>query len=273
MRFTWDHNVPLRWFEVFVNTIEGLLGYCHFDWDGLLANTPTTSTSPFFRSRMTIRPLHDELRVKYTISALYKTGFAMATTQRSKLYAGIVVNNRPIGFILYELKPPRLEDGAFNGTDLLSGNDNAIQTLSTTLSKKSSSTSSALSARRSGTAKLPRDHRFEVYYEFEGTPVPQAAIFAAFVEAIATAAQHDDDLPGGELFARSPDHVGSVVMRRDARIATFTWGDVKNALDVLWRQIIINYANPEEAAWEDMAFLISYNGGAIGEGFVGRNRL
>lgn len=261
--------MPLRWFEVFVNTIEGLLGFCHFDWDGLLVDAPTTSTSPFFRSRMTIRPLHDDLGVKYVISALYETGFAMATTtQRSKLYAGLVVNNRPIGFILYELNPPQLEDGAFNGTDLLSGNDNATQTLSTTLSKNSSSTSSALSARRSGTAKLPQDPRFEVYYEFQGKPIPQAAVFAAFVEAIATAAQHEDDLIGGELFARSPDHVGSLVMRRDARTATFTWDDVKNALDVLWRQIIIDYTNPGKAAWQDMLFLIYYKGRVIGDGAI-----
>ncbi len=269
MRFTWDHNVPLQWFEVFVNTIDGLLGFSRFDWDSLLVNAPTIITSPDFWSRMTIRPLQNELRVKHVISALYETGFAMATSQRSKLYAGLVVNNRPIGFILYESTPPQLEGGASNGTDLLSGNDNAIQTLSTTLSKNSSSTSSALSARRSGTAKLPEDPRFEVYYEFQGRPIPQAAVFAAFVEAIATAAQHDDDLIGGELYAQSPDHEGSLIMRRDPSTATFTWGDVKNALGVLWRQVIINYDNPATAQWEDTLFLIYYKGRVIGDGSIG----
>ena len=209
------------------------------------------------------------LQLKYAVSAVYEIGLTMATTAaKDKLHAEIIFKNRPIGFIQYDFKPPQLEDGAFNGTDLLGGKNNAIQTLSTIPSAPPSSTSSTLSARRSGTAKNPQDPRFEIYYEFLGKPVNKSALFAAFVEAIAAAARHDDNLPGGELYARSPDLRVSIFMRRGARTATFTWGDVKNALAILWRQIIVNYATPHGAAWEDVMFLISYKGRAIGEGFI-----
>lgn len=245
-----------------------MLTVSQIPWNTFLEENPGQSTSPDFRSRVRIQRLRDTLQAKHVISALYEVGLEMgATLAKDQLYAGIVLNNRPIGFLRYEIKPPGLEDGAVNGTDLPGSND-ATKNLSTTLTEPSLSVSSALSARRSGTATNPADPRFRIEYEFDGIVANNAAVFSAFVDAIATAAQYDNDLPGGEVAAWSSDRSVSIVMRRDKDTVTFTWGDVKSALTVLWRQIIIGYRSTRSPAWEDVTFLIFYDGRTIGEGFI-----
>ena len=267
MRLTWDHSKPLAWFEVFVNTIKAMPKTTRLPWNGLFSGTLEDVTALDFDSLIQIRRIRENLQVKHAVSALYETGLAMAATSaKDHLFAGIVVNDRPIGFLLYGIKRSQLGDGALNGTNLLGGN-HATQNISTSPSELSTN-SSALATRRSGTVKDPGDPKFEIDYEFQGTPVSNGAVFAAFVDATATAAQYDDELPGGELAALSPDDTVSIIMRRDKDTATFTWRIVKSALAVIWRQIIIRYLPGPDPVWEDLDFLIYYDGSRIGEGFI-----
>lgn len=267
MRFTWDHNVPLRWFEVFVNTIEAMLVIAKSPWNDFVPKTIEDSTSPNFVSRIQVGQLRDGLQAKHIISALYEVGLAMAATHaKDTLYAGIVVNGRPIAFLRYGLKRTQLGVVPFNTTEVRAGNY-AAKSLSASPSEQLSN-SSALSARRSGTVVNPEDPRFEVTFEFDGTPAKESAVCVAFMDAIATAAQYDNEQPGGEITAWSSGREVSIIMHKDPSAATFTWGDVKTALAVIWREIIIGYNIEGGPVWEDVTFLISYEGRTIGGGFI-----
>ena len=194
-----------------------------------------------------------------------------ATFQKSQLYAGIVVDGRPIGWIRYELKRPRLEDAPVNSTFLIDGSY-STRSLSTSLPNHSpnSSVSSAsgLSVPRSGTVTDSDDPNFKVTYQFEGAKVESAAMFTAFVDAIATTARHGNDEIGGSVNSYSADRRMAINLFRDVECATFTWGDLKSALALIWRKVIIDYGGPMEPRWEDMTIVILYGDKIIGGGYI-----
>ena len=95
-------------------------------------------------------------------------------------------------------------------------------------------------------------------------------MFTAFTDGIATAAQHRNDETGASLRAFSADRAVMIVIRRDAEEEeTLSWGRVKNALKVIWREIVIGYnARGGGPVWEDFIFSIYYDGERIGEGYI-----
>ena len=263
--------MSLSWFEVFANTIEAMIRTAKAPWNAYV-EPEGDSTSQAFKSRIRLGQLRGPLQCKHIVSALYKIGLAMAATfHKDQLYAGIVVDGRPIGWIRYELKSPRLEDVPVNSTFFIDGSY-STRSLSTSLPnhspKSSVSSASGLSVPRSGTVTDPDDPKFSVTYEFEGANVGSAAMFTAFADAIATTARYGNDEIGGSIISYSADRRMAIHLFRDVTSATFTWGDVKSALALIWRKVIIGSGGSTEPRWEDMTIVILYGDKIIGGGYI-----
>ena len=273
MDYVWDHHVPLKAVEVFVNTIEGIMAVAQHPWDAFVPAGSIDCTLRSFSSQLVAGSYRrSELKFKHIISALYLTGNAMASaTTSDQLIATILMNDRAIGFVRYELKELSLEDVPVNSTFLVDGSY-STKDASTSLSRQSPTSlfnsTGGLSFPRSGTVKDYSDPKFAIDYEFQGPKIPKARMFTAFVDGVATAAQHGNGETGARLVAFSADRAVSIVIRRDVERATFSWGRVKTALRVIWREIVIGYLREESPIWEDFIFSIYYDGERIGEGYI-----
>ncbi len=265
--------MPLKVNEVFINTIETMMVVAQYPRDKSVAAGSQDYTLRSFSSQLVVGSFRRyELQIKHIISALYLTGYAMAsTTTRDQLIATILMNDRAIGFLRYELKELSQEDVPVNSTFLIDGSY-STKDASTSLSRQSPTSSfnstGGLSFPRSGTVKDQSDPKFTIYYEFQGPKIPEARMFTAFTDGVATAAQHGNDETGARLVAFSADRAVSIVIRRDVERVTLSWGRVKNALKVIWREIVIGYARLEGPIWEDFIFQIYYDGERIGEGYI-----
>ena len=79
-----------------------------------------------------------------------------------------------------------------------------------------------------------------------------------------TAAQHNGNEAGARLTAFSADrhvsmHVSSILL---------TWTDLKKALMVLWRFVVVDYVNPDHMLWDDISFTIYDGDTFLGQGAV-----
>ncbi|CAD6580935.1 MAG: hypothetical protein ASARMPREDX12_000308 [Alectoria sarmentosa] len=276
MRYTWDRSVSLRWIEEYVNTIEAMIRCARTPWDGFIVTSRGEISSPDFRSRLEVGVLRAQLQTKHLVSGLYEAGITIAAsedhgTRDFKLYAGIVLDNRPIGWLLYDIKRPRLDRAATNSTVRLNGSD-LSHDLSTNPPEEQSPDSDSptpLSTRRSGWVSDLADPKFKIYYESNGQSLTPSCVWTAFLDGFATAAQHDNDGSDADISARSSDRSVSINVHGDADAASFTWGNVKTTLKVIWREVVIGYRKgPDRQLWEDMTFLIYYEGKRVGEGYI-----
>ncbi len=94
------------------------------------------------------------------------------------VYAGILMQGQPVGFINYRLK--------------VDGRGHSIRNDDSTKSAKDDSSTSIATA-RSGTISSPKDPRFKVEYQFDDVAIEFTDIFTAYVESLVTVAQFDNE--------------------------------------------------------------------------------
>lgn len=274
LSITWDARVKLSWYEDYVNTMEAMIAYAKQPWNGFAGQLPNIISSPWFDSKLEIGRIRSELQIKHIIAALYATGVTIGARRGPdtfKLNAKIILHGRQVGWLLYSLKRLNPDGYTINNTVLLGGGY-SNNTLSTSISEQSSNPlvalHSGLSVRRSGWVTDRSDSNFKVHFQCEGTSISASRVFTAFLDGLATAAQHDNDETGAEMLVHSVENHVSIVMYKDPGAATFTWGDLKSALALIWREIVVGYQGSEGSSWEDMNFGIFYKKKKIGEGYM-----
>ena len=247
--------------------MEVVARFAQDPWDALLIPTQQAVSSPRFKSLLQFEIGSRGIRNRYLLAALYKAGLSVAGPQRGQhnLYVWISVGNYPAGRLLYDLKGA--EGDAANTTyQMMDSNLTQIGSTSPSeqLSDPAVASTSGLAARRSGWASDPDDPRLRIHYEFEGRGISPTNVFTTFLDAMVTAAQHYGNEPGARLTAFSADR--HVSMRVSSIL--LTWADLRKALMVLWKFVLVNYANPDLMIWEDINFTI-YDGDIfLGQGAV-----
>ena len=247
--------------------MEVVARFAQEPWDALLIPIQQEVSSPRFQSMLQIYIKAPEIRTKYLLAALYKAGFSIAGPQHDQhnLYVWIRVGNYQVGRLLYDLKG--VEGDAANRT-YLSMDSNLTKIISTNPSEQLSDPAIAftngLSARRSGWASDPDNQRLRIHYEFQGRQLSPSNVFTTFLDAMVTAAQHDGNEAGARLTAFSAER--HVSMRVSSIL--LTWTDLKKALMVLWRFVVVNYANPDLMVWEDIDFTIYDGDTFLGQGGI-----
>ena len=266
--FSWTASVSLSWVEEYVNTMDVVARFAQDPWESLLL-TPMQQevSSSNFKSMLQIDIGSREVWNKYLLAALYKAGFYFADPQRGKhnLYVWIYIGNYQAGKLVYDLKG--VDSDAANSTYLLIDSDLAKK-ISTSPSERLSdptlASTSGLSARRSGWASDPDDQRLRIHYEFQGRSLSPVNVFTTFLDAMVTAAQYDGNEPGARLTALSASR--QVSMRVSSIL--LTWTDLKKALMVLWKFVVVNYKEPDLMIWEDLNFTIYDGDTFLGQGAV-----
>ena len=247
--------------------MEVVARFAQEPWEALLIPVQQEVSSPRFRSMLQIYIESPEFRNKYLLAALYKAGLSISGPQhdRHNLYVWIRVGKYQVARLLYDLKG--VEGDAANST-YLSVDSNLTRIISTSPSGQLSDTTvastSGLSARRSGWASDPDDQRLRIHYDFQGRALSPTNVFTTFLDAMVTAAQHDGNEPGARLIAFGADR--HVTMRVWSIL--LTWTDLKKALMVLWKFVVVNYVNPDLMIWEDINFIIYDGDTFLGEGAI-----
>ena len=235
--------------------MEAVARFAQDPWESIVIAKQQEVSSPHFKSLLQIDTGTYAMRNKYLLEALYKVGRSFAEPMRGlhKLYVWIFVGNHQVGRLLYDLKG--VEGGAANRT-YLPMDSNLTKMISTSPSEQVSdpavASTSGLSSRRSGWASDPENPRLSIHYEFQGRDMAPTNVFTTFLDAMVTAAQYDGNEDGARLTAFSADE--RVSMRVSSIL--LTWTDLKKALMVLWRFVIVNYVNPDLMIWEDLIFTI-----------------
>ena len=232
-------------------------------WKASIAGIPTEFQFAQWSPVLRIGQFNGDLQTQHLVSALFKVGRTLAGVETlHALYAGIIVNNRVLGFVQYKTKTPQLgSNGSLNDTDIFARK--YILTNFTTGATDSSSNS--LSRRSSQTVVYPEDPRFEMTFELHSTHISPGQMFTAFVDAIAITAQYESDDTGHLLAAYSADRLVSILMRGGE---SFAWGNVKVALKMLWRQAILGFLLPRGQLFEDTSFVLRFDGGTVAEGEI-----
>ena len=265
--FSWTASVSLRWVEEYVNTMEAVARFAQDPWEGLLTQMQQEFSNSSFKSLLQIEIGPREVRNKYLLAALYKAGLYFADPQHGKhnLYVWIHVGNYQVGSLVYNLKGAPSD--AANSTYQLTDSDLTKGTStspSERLSDPTLASTSGLSAQRSGWASDPDDPRLRVHYEFQDRYLSPVSAFTTFLDAMVTAAQHDGTEPGARLTAFSADR--HVSMRVTSIL--LTWTDLKKALMVLWRFVLVNYKELDLMVFADIDFTIYDGDTFLGQGAV-----
>ena len=121
----------------------------------------------------------------------------------------------------------------------------------------------------SGSVLDPTDSKFELKYTFNGVRIKAAEIFTTFLDALASAAEHDNDAT--DAYVNGVGVSGDCTINMHELLGReLTWGQLVRALLILWEDVILGRApqNGNRARFEGLEFVFLYDGVRMGEGFV-----
>ena len=210
----------------------------------------------FFGSKIVFGRIQPEFQEKQAIWALYRIGMNVIQNRLGfhKLYAGVFMHNRMIGYISFQLRDLGLGDCSISGTNQV---------------KFERRNTPALRS-NTGTVTDIVDKKFSIEYHLDGPEVDSEPMFMAFLEGMSTAALHDNNDTCKYYTIWSPDRRVCINIRSEKDGEEFTWARVRQTLSVIWVEIIFGYYSKslDDPRWRGMNFLIDYEGKAIGDGFI-----
>jgi len=125
--------------------------------DEALFTTVVTPQPPHLVSEIVLCRLRPQALNKHFIFGLYQMEMIMADGEHAiGVYAGILMQGQPVGFINYRLKVEGRGHSIGNNDSTKSANDIS---------------STSIATARSGTISSPKDPRFKIEYQFDGVPI------------------------------------------------------------------------------------------------------
>jgi hypothetical protein len=105
MKFTWDYEFPFLWSEMYTNTIAALARAAYDGYnDEAPSTTVVTPQPPHLVSEIVLCRLRPQALNKHFVLGLYHMGMIMADGEHAiEVYAGILMQGQPVGFINYRL--------------------------------------------------------------------------------------------------------------------------------------------------------------------------
>lgn len=264
VRLLFDQNPILNLFEVYNNAIEAI-GWLAVHPYSLSMILDITMTAPFYGEELRINMWPERTRlfqVKYGVRAIYEAGIALAAkpiTRRGyvpRLYAGLFLQNRQIGFMKWQHKQ-RTVAGAANGTVDLVDVVNSTSTLQ--LMHVDGPTSLQVDK---GDIVDPKDSKFKITYEVCDKDAHLPETFSAFLDAMATAATYDEFATGAFVNAVSVSGDIALNVHGSDVDSSFSWRRLVRTLTLLWENVVMDHK------FNELDFEVFYAGRKIGEGFI-----
>lgn len=259
VRLNFNSSVQLRPLEVYIYTMGLLTTLCFSPWTSTITHSLVMSGSDA-STEVVLNPLHpfddSTLEVRHGVLSLYKAGVAIAQGGRfTKLDAPLYVGDLQVGSL--EVQPRSILSSINNTTN----NNNNEQPQPPTNPTSPSSNDPATLTTDSGTITDPIDPNFTLTYHWDGIRIKAQDIFTAFLDALATAAEHGNGDPDAHIpAARSAG--GDTVLSTWTVGAGMTWRRLKRALSLVWTVLVTG----GRARFEGLAFEVVYEGVGIGGG-------
>ncbi|KAL8806732.1 MAG: hypothetical protein Q9182_001130 [Xanthomendoza sp. 2 TL-2023] len=273
MRYTPDPSVPLRWFDMFTNTIEGMIFFGLQEWDKQLPIEGGYFYLAESRSHLAVAVTKPGVQCKYAIIGLYDAGLEIASGQRYNLFAGMRLHNNMVGFLQYKDRlPPSPGEGTGLNTSLVAAGHGGPGTSGSNSTGESRNATPRLAAApMAGWVSDPDYPNFKLFYrcrDHRSADIDPAKIFTAVVEAFALAAQEGGkyglETLGSAVYSTSADEVLAIGLFGSA----MSWIQMIQALATLWRQVICGYTPRPGGVWKEMEFKIYAGDTKIGTGYV-----
>ncbi len=277
VRLRIDPNPSLVVLAVYENAISIIAGTALLPYDGEVLSDPEI-VDPIFQEELIISRLSSTggLRHKHVVQAIYEAGNALAaipsTNYVSRLYAGLFLQNRPIGLMKWQHERRGVAGEAnssvglstyINSTDSLSVPNDVNLTNSLRLEDGFEPAGvEGGGPGTTGTIPSPRDSRYVITYHILEQTVHLAQIFTAFLDAFAEAAPNDYEAVGAFVNGVSVSGEIAVNMHGTTTPSRLTWLKLIETFGSLYSKVIRNH-NYYELDWE-----LSYEGVKIGEGFL-----
>lgn len=209
-------------------------------------------------TEVVLNPLHpfddSTLEVRHGVLGLYKAGVAIAQGGRfNQLDAPLYVGDLQVGSL--EVQPRSILPSTNNNTNK--------QPQPPTNSTPLSSNHPATLTTDSGTITDPTDPNFTLTYHYDGVRIKAQDIFTAFLDALATAAEHGNGDPDAHIPAARSAGGDTVLSTWTVGAgAAMTWQRLKRALSLVWTALVTG----GRARFEGLAFGVVYEGVGIGGG-------
>ncbi|KAL8650325.1 MAG: hypothetical protein Q9210_003888 [Variospora velana] len=267
-RLTFDRNPTMILYEVFTNAVEGMAHFAFMPWDSH-ALIQRIIMGMGYTERIDISPWPRGVRglqVKHCVQALYDTGFALARKPLTrsgyvpKVYAGLFLRDRQIGYMKWLSAPPR----EMNGGGGSRSNSKLIHNSTVALIRSDASNQTGLQAvgETTGTIVDPTDPRLAIRYTIFGQPIPLPDTWTAILNALATAAPHSVHETGAAVDAAGVSGETILHVQETGTPPFLNWGTLINAVRLIWKTIVDNHWYQ---AWD---FDLTYDGATVGEGYI-----
>lgn len=255
-------------YEVFTNAVEGMAHFVSMPWDAPV-EIETRITGVGYKEGMDISPWPPGVRgleVKHCVQAIYDTGFTLARRPITKpgycpkLYAGLFLQNRQIGYMKWRPILPRKVNGGGNSrrtTDLVPN-----PTVALLRSDAGDQTGPKVVGDTTGTLVDPADPRRTIKYTVFNQPIPFLDIWSAMLSALATAAPYGVYETGAAVDAAGVSGETILHMHQTGVPPLLNWSMVINAVRMIWNAIVNNH-------WHRaIDFDLTYDGVTVGEGYI-----
>ena len=171
-----------------------------------------------------------------------------------RMYAGLFIDNRQVGFLKFELKPNPVAGKPNSTVSLI----NAVNSTSTLLLGHGDGLTRVQDVQ--GVITDNQDSKFTIKYNFLGQHVDYVEIFSVFLDAIATVAR--SDVTGTGAYVNSPSISGTAALNVHETSAPLSWWRLIRTLTLLWELM------SGGGHFQEVDFEIFYDGSKIGEGFL-----
>lgn len=254
--------------EVFSNAVEGMAHFAFMPWDSH-ALIYRTIMGVGFTERIDISPWPrgaTGLQVKHCVQALHDTAFALARKPITrpgyvpKVYAGLFLQNRQIGYMKWLSGRPRKSNGG--GDSRVNSNLIHNSTVALVRSDAGNQTGLQVAGETTGTLVDPTDPRLAIRYTVFTQPIPLPDTWTAILNALATAAPQSVYETGAAVDAAGVSGETIVHVHETGTPPFLNWGTLINALRLIWKTIANNRWHQ---AWD---FDLTYDGATVGEGYI-----
>ncbi|KAL8814512.1 MAG: hypothetical protein Q9223_006269, partial [Gallowayella weberi] len=266
--------VPLRWFDMFTNTIEAMISYGIQEWEKQLPIRGEYFYLGSGESHLSVAVTKAEVQCKHVMIGLYDAGLEIAGGQRYNLFAGMRLHNNVVGFLRYKdgLPPRPGEETGLNTSLVAAGYPGPGTSGSNGTGESKNATPRLAAAPMSGWVSDPDFPNLKLFYRCKNhrptSDIDPAKMFTAMVEAFAVAAQEGGkyglQTRGSATYSTSADEVISIGLYGSA----MSWLQLIQALATLWRHVICGYTPRPGALWKEMEFMIYIGDTKIGSGYI-----